>query len=215
MSISSSGNSPVLTVNMSDLDNVISKLSGGFSGESKIREDQDIPMLPHLSAEFMLFLWHLSDERGGSVEFDSSEEGELGDSSHIDLWMDDRLGFRGKDESRVSTLCTGENPSISPESKTSISGGKVLSEVRIGIRSGDVEFCVTLKGQGLLIHGAALPRTMSDDDSLQGDIHDRMYLIEMMDKIIAKLFCMFCSERVNGYANDRGARISEWIKETQ
>lgn len=216
MTVSSPSGSSV-TVTAGQLDSVLNKLEGMFTGTSRERDDDAVPIVPHLASEFMLFLWHLSETSGGVVDFstEEGEETEIGDSSSVDLWIDERMGFRARGDIKISTLCTGETPAVQPESKIAVIGGKVLGEIRVGFRAGDdLVFAVTLKGDDIRIHGAGMPHTISDGgDGLQGDIHDRMYLIEQMDNVIAKLFCLFAKERVNGYATKRGAQIQDWLRQ--
>jgi hypothetical protein len=66
----------------------------------------------------------------------------------IHLWVDDRLAFRRPEDTKVTAVMTGENPAASLEARAALAGGKVLQEIRVGLRRDDREFFFTLKGPG-------------------------------------------------------------------
>ncbi len=163
------------------------------------RANEVLPVLPHLGSEFMLWLWYESEQTGGHIEFTSTEtddEVELGAPSSLDLWVDERIALRQANDTRVSAVLTGENPSATLESRAALAGGKVLHELRIGIRENDREFYITLKGPGLWPHSAALPMVVSGGTGYEA-LLDRLALVEEMDMLIGLLFNEYCARRLS------------------
>lgn len=157
---------------------------------------EDLPAVAHHASEFLAWLWWMTETNGSEISFD--EEGEQSSINSIgscEVWIDSRLTFRNADDYRPNTVLTGENPSERPEARTALSTGKMMQEMRLGIRVDDErEFLVTLQGPALEIKGAKLPQVISDGDEA---ILDRIYLLEIMDKVIADLFGMFCRQRTS------------------
>lgn len=148
-----------------------------------------LPVLPHLSGEFYTWLWWASEVRGAVFE--------LGDPvGMIELWVDERLAFRNADDTRVTAVMTGEAPSTSLEARAALAGGKVLNELRIGLRRDDREFTVTLKGPAMHFTGVKLPQVVSD--GVDEVLYDRMFLYGELTLIMRALYNSFATDRVSG-----------------
>jgi hypothetical protein len=156
---------------------------------------EGLPIVPHLSSEFYVWLWWAS-EAQGSV-FDLPEP-----VGRIDLWVDERLAFRSANDTKVTAIMTGEAPSTSLEARAALAGGKVLQELRIGLRRDEREFTVTLKGPHLHVSGAKLPQVVSD--GIDEVLYDRMFLYSELTLIVGALYRRFAALRVS----------DEWDAET-
>jgi len=147
------------------------------------------PVLPHLAAEFLLWLWYNAARSGGRVHL-----GE--DWGEVDFWVDDRLCFRSPDEGRAAAVITGENPAESPEARAAMVGGKVLRELRLALRREDREFAVTLKAPELDLAQACLPQVVKGDG--EEALYDRMFLYEELHGLVSAFFLVFATERSSG-----------------
>ena len=60
-----------------------------------------IPVPPHLTSEFFLWLWWRTEEAGGAINL-GEPVGEL------TIWVDERLAFRSPGETKLTTIVSGE-----------------------------------------------------------------------------------------------------------
>ncbi len=153
-------------------------------------DDRGLPLLPHVASEFYAWVWWASEQRGGVFQ--------LGDElGQVDVWVDERLAFRSPEDTKVSAVMTGENPSASIEARAALAGGKVLQEVRLGLRRDDREFFVTLKGPAAHLQGLKLPQVVTDGDAEV--VFERLHLYEEAVLIVGGLFRAYAEAR-NGPA---------------
>ena len=161
------------------------------------------PVVPHLSGEFLLWLWWSSDRTGGSMDL-----GE--DLGRVDFWVDSRLAFRAPGIDKAATVLTGENPSAALEARAAIAGGKILQELRLAVRHEDKEFFVTLKAPHLDFTAVRLPQVVKGDG--EEALYDRMFLYEELNALIAAFFALFSEERRSPrWGEDVVSEIREWI----
>ncbi|MEZ4316050.1 MAG: hypothetical protein R3F61_01030 [Myxococcota bacterium] len=167
-------------------------------------DNQDgLPVLPHLAGEFYAWLWWASEVQGAVFN--------LGDPvGQIELWVDERLAFRNADDTKVTAVMTGEAPSTSLEARAALAGGKVLNEVRVGLRRDDREFTVTLKGPAMHITGAKLPQVVSD--GLDEVLYDRMFLYGELTLVLSALYNTFAQKRVSSeWDTDVLPGLRRWV----
>jgi hypothetical protein len=174
------------------------------------------PILPHLSSEFLLWLWFHSERSGNVFNFTQPDEGaevELGALAAVDLWVDERIAMRNPSDVKVSAVLTGENPSATLESRAALAGGKILQELRIGVRVDDREFYATLKGPEMMLHSVALPAVFSgaEGDAMEALVMDRMALLEEFDRILGLLYHEFARLRVSDDWRQLAGEMAEWI----
>lgn len=165
-------------------------------------EQDGLPVLPHVAAEFYAWLWWRSETLG--AVFDLGEE-----VGRVELWVDDRLAFRGLGDTRVCAVMTGDNPSATLEARAALAGGKVLQEIRVGIRRDDREFFTTLKGPPMHLTAAKLPQVVSGGDEA---LYDRMHLYEELCFVIAALFQSFTEARaLPTWESEALPEIRAWV----
>ncbi len=148
--------------------------------------DHGLPILPHLASELYAWLWWSSEVREG--RFDLGEP-----MGWVELWVDERLAFRNPEETKLAAVLTGENPSDTLEARAALAGGKVLQELRLGLRRDDRDFRVTLKGAAVDLHRVSLPQVVGGD--AEEALLDRMFLYEELDAILGGLVRVFVTER--------------------
>lgn len=161
------------------------------------------PILPHHAAEFYTWLWWSTEQQEGV--FDLGEP-----IGRVDVWVDERLAFRTPSDSKVTAVLTGDNPSTTLEARAALAGGKVLEELRLGIRRDDREYAVTLKGAPMYFARLKLPQVlMEGEDSV---IFDRMHLYEEVESVIGGLVRAFAAVRAAGeWESTTLPTIRQWV----
>jgi len=144
-----------------------------------------LPLLPHLTPEFLTWLWFASERDLGTFP--------LGEGAEVHAWVDDRLSFRTADDDRPRAVLTGENPAASLEARAALAGGKLVRDLRLGLRREDREYALVIRGSNLDLAGARLPGMFkgTEDEAL----FDRMFLLEELRGLIRTLFVRFAEER--------------------
>jgi hypothetical protein len=162
-----------------------------------------LPVLPHLAAEFYLWLWWASDTRGHVVDLG-------GDVGRVDVWVDERLAFRSAHDGKVNVVLTGEDPAGTLEAKAALRGGKVLHEVRVGIRRDDREHLVTLHGPAVEIRQLKLPA--GGDGGHEQVLFDRLFLYEEVVFVLGALYRSFAAQRSDAAWNREVLpQLSAWM----
>lgn len=164
---------------------------------------EGLPIVPHLAGEFYAWLWWASEQRGAVFSLDAPV-------GTIELWVDERLAFRNPDDSKVAAVMTGENPAASLEARAALAGGKVLQEIRLGIRREDREFFLTLKGPAMHLTGLKLPQVVTEGG--EEVLYDRIHLYEEMCFVLAGLLKEFAAVRCGREWQDQVLpALHDWI----
>jgi hypothetical protein len=162
-----------------------------------------LPLLPHLTSEFYVWLWWASEAQESLFSI-------AGDVGPVELWVDERLAFRTPNTTKVVAVMTGESPSTSLEARAALAGGKVLQDIRLGIRRDDREFFVTLKGAGIDLQALKLPQVMSETPDEA--VFDRMFLYDELCFILRGLFQVFSELRASGeWTSQVLPEIHRWV----
>jgi len=146
------------------------------------------PIPGHLASEFFVWLWWQAEERANEFSLG-------GDVGTIAIWVDERLSFRGQQETKATAVLTGENPSTTLEARAALAGGKVVQDIRVGMRRDDREFHVTLKSPGLDLSQVKFTQTLGD--ALEEAVYDRMSLYDELVHMLGAIFKEFCAIRVS------------------
>lgn len=162
-----------------------------------------VPMPPHTAAEFYAWLWWSAEKHEGAFDLG----GEVG---KFDLWVDDRLAFRLPDQPKPSAVMTGENPSTSMEARAALLGGKVVHDLRLGIRRDDREFGFSLRGGPMDLQRVRLPQAV--DGAGEEALYDRMFLYEELTLLLGGLFRQFAEVRhSDAWESDVLPEIRAWV----
>ncbi len=149
-----------------------------------------LPIPSHLASEFYAWLWYESERTAGHMALPDPV-------GPVDVWVDERIAFRNPEEQKIAAVMTGDNPAATLEARAALAGGKVLQDLRIGVRRDDREFYATLKGPAMHLQGVKLPQVVRGE----GDeaLLDRMHLYEELCLVLAGLFeawaALRCSEQ--------------------
>lgn len=159
-------------------------------GEAAPLGDVEDPVLPHLAAEFLQWLWWKSEAEEGRLDLRLGDELE-----RVDVWVNERVALAQADESRRRAVLTGTNSASTLEARAALTGGKVVRELAIGLRRQGREYALTLKGAALWVTAAKLPTECkgSGDEVL----YERMFLYEDLSFVLRALFRHFAAERTD------------------
>lgn len=147
---------------------------------------EGLPVVPHLAGEFYAWLWWRSEVQGSAFDLPAPV-------GSVDVWVDERLAFRNADEGRVSAVMTGDNPAGTLEARAALAGGKVLHEIRVGIRREDREYLVTLKGPAMHMTALKLPQVVTEGDAEL--VFERIHLYDEVCFVLASLYRQFAEIR--------------------
>ena len=142
--------------------------------------------LPHLTTEFFVWLWYVTDRDGGTVNL--GEEWGV-----IEVWIDERLTFRTHDEDKARAVLTGEDAASCLEARAAMASGKVVKDLRLRLRKEEREYTFVLRGVHLDLAGVKLP-----DHSPEGEdelLYERMFLYEEVWSLLRALYRRFAAER--------------------
>lgn len=137
---------------------------------------------PFLISEFLAWVWFCSDSGLNTV----------GDFS---FWVGERLSFRTMVSDKASITMTGESPAQSPEARLAFLRGKVLRDMRIGIRKDDREYEVTLAAN-LSLKSSKLPIQVKGGP-LEEQVYDVAFLYEELTSMVREMFCEFARQRTD------------------
>jgi hypothetical protein len=166
-----------------------------------LHADEGNPALPHLSVEFFVWLWFASERDGGSMSLAEN-------IGVIDVWVENRLSFRGLAEEKARAVVTGENASSSLEARAALAAGKVVKDIQLHLRREEREYSVTLRGVNLDIAAKLPPHSGEGEDGL---LYERMYLYEDLWFILEGLYKRFALERTHPSWTDTLGAIHGWV----
>lgn len=163
-----------------------------------------LPTPAHLASEFYLWLWWRSESEGATLDLEAPV-------GRVDLWVDERLGFRAVDDARVTVLLTGDNPSATLEARAALAGGKQVAELRLGVRRDDREFLVTLKGPASHFTALKLPAAVTDGGP-EG-LWERVHLAEEVMWVVGAAYRRFAALRASPtWGSEVRPAIRSWIE---
>lgn len=165
--------------------------------------DDGLPIVPHLAGEFYAWLWWASEQRGAVFALPDPV-------GQVDVWVEDRLAFRRPDDTRVAAVMTGENPAATLEARAALAGGKVLQEIRLGLRRDDREYFVTLKGAAMHLTALKLPQVVTEGG--EEVVYERIHLVDELVLVLGGLFGEFAAVRASrAWQGEVLPALQDWI----
>jgi len=159
------------------------------------------PALPHLSTEFFIWLWYASERDAGTMALSDN-------IGVVDVWVEDRLSFRGLEQEKARAVVTGENTASSLEARAALATGKVVRDIQIHLRREEREYTVTLRGVNLDLSAKLPPHAGEGEDGL---LYERMYLYEDLWFVIEGLYRRFARERTHDMWPATLKGIRAWV----
>jgi recombination associated protein RdgC len=162
-----------------------------------------------IGQEFLAWLWYKSEERGGSVDLP-----QIGDI--LVVFEKHMLLEFGEGDANEKVICRGLQTELK-EAREGMRLAKKPEQARIRIARGDHEYGVTLAASVMEFRNVRLPKTAgtedgNDADSLEGQILERIALLEELTFLVNELFRMFINIRVSDSKwADELILIRQWV----
>ena len=109
----------------------------------------------------------------------------------LEVWVDDKIVFSDENKNRVAV--SGLDTAQSKSSLAALAKGQMPKEMRLGVRRGEYEWSVVLKGSTLDWSGAKLPQ--GEEGDIEELVHERGALIAALSDAISVLVALFCGVR--------------------
>jgi recombination associated protein RdgC len=162
-----------------------------------------------LGQEFLIWLWCSSEERGGSVAVPGRGDVPVVFEKHMLLEC-------GEGAECEKLVCRGQMTELK-EARAGLALGKRPEQARLKIGSEEREYSFTLTAATLEFRSMKLPATAGEDGGgddragLEGQILERVSLIEEGIELVNALFRRFLTVRTSdGWPNEL-AKLRQWI----
>lgn len=164
-----------------------------------------------IGREFLTWLWFAIERDQGLLTINV-----LGRNVNVECWIDDFMQFSSSETRREESHLKGGKPAASPEAGMALATGKMLRQIRLGIRSftGD-EYFVGLRSDDLSPRNLALPKS---EEKLSGvpALEFRMSKTRDFFQLFDGLFSRFMQERSQTTWQDLGLEeVRDWIRRRQ
>ena len=161
-----------------------------------------------LGQEFLAWLWYKSEERGGNVELPGTGDILVVFEKHMMLEY-------GEGEENEKLICRGLQTELK-EARSGLALGKKPEQARIRMARGDYEFSVTLTAATMEFRSVRLPKTAGaddgdDQDSLEGQLLERIGLFEELTNLVNELFRVFVNLRASSQWSEELVKIRDWV----
>jgi recombination associated protein RdgC len=163
-----------------------------------------------LGQEFLIWLWCKSEERGGSIDLPGRGTVPVVFEKHMLLEC-------GAGPECEKLVCRGLMTELK-EARAGLALGKRPEQARLKIGSEEREYSFTLTAATLEFRSMKLPATAGADDGgsheregLEGQILERIALLEEGIELVNELFRLFLHIRTTDRWNDELLRLRRWI----
>lgn len=162
----------------------------------------DTEMGESIGADFLTWLWFLSEARGGIVR--AGDLGQYGVIVEGPLWLVREGGGAYEIVVRHGT------PTSSAEAKTGLLGGKKLRRARVTLVQDKATWRATLDAEELVVRGLKLPEIEGQDPI--GYFQERMRLLDQFADVLLFLYDRFVDERHDPRAWQAAQKeIHQWV----
>ena len=156
-----------------------------------------------LGAEFLLWIWY----EGERTDNLFSVEGE-----DIEVHFDDQIVLEAQLAEAEQSRLKGGAPSLSPEAKTALRAGKMVSKAKMRVAKGERMWSFMVDAATFAMSNIKTPAVLSEADD--DKFYERMFLIEELETVWAGLYKGFLEARLDdGWKKDR-VKIQKWIQTT-
>ena len=166
-----------------------------------------------LGQEFLTWLWHKSEERGGTIFLPGTGDIQLVFEKHMLLEY-------GEGDSNESLICRGLQTELQ-EARTGLVMGKKLEQARIQLAFNDYEWNFTMAAALMEFRNVKLPKTGAESgndnnpEEREGMILERIFLFEELIRLVLDLFRVFLEVRVGDGWRDELLKIREWVNKAE
>jgi len=175
-----------------------------------------------LNKEFLTWIWYFAEKHTGPIEFSPREDVELLPTKKplvFYLWIDDKLVLESLQRGHEKTLqhsLKGGDPSKSPEASVALLGGKIVKELKLGIRIIPLgDFTATLNGTDLNPRSLTIPKATDEiEEKLQDPFLYRIHAARLFIAALDHIVSIFLAERMKDqYESEVLPHITRWISE--
>jgi len=178
-------------------------------------ENAALPALPPdadpltIGREFLTWLWFKSEERGGMVPIPDAGECEVAFLRRLVLES-------GDGEYAETVVCQGMHADMK-EGKEALRQGKKITAARLRIAHDQTEWEFTFKADRFHFQSLKLPTLPENDGEevdREGQLLERIYLIEKAAEMMDRLFGSFLDIRCSGDWAAEQTRLQKWLGQT-
>lgn len=167
-----------------------------------------------LGREFLTWLWCQAETKKGKITLKNWSDGH---SRDLEIWIDDQIALESSSSKIHEHLMKGGNPSHSQEATVALAGGKMVKDLKIGLRmEGIGEFTAMLKSEDLNPRSLRLPEddpAQSQNDADETAVHRRVRLAQVFYRMLDGLFAEFLEERASDEWQKGGLpALQSWIE---
>ena len=159
-----------------------------------------------IGREFLTWLWFKSEERGGRILLPGTGECEVQFIRRLVLES-------GDGEYAEQVVCQGMHADLK-EGKEALRQGKKISAARLRVAHDHTEWEFTFKADRFHFQSMKLPTLPEDDGGeidREGQLLERIYLVEKATGLMDQLFQIFAKIRLSGDWTAEQSRLQKWI----
>ena len=193
-----------------DSDGAVLHPQGADAGQNSM--DVALPSLPPgvdpltVGREFLTWLWFKSEERNGMIRLPGGDESEV-------IFVRRLVLESGDGEYAETIVCQGLHADLK-EGKEALRQGKKITAARLRMAHDKAEWEFTFKADRFHFQSVKLPSVAESEGGeadREGQILERIYLIEKAASLIDQLFLTFLDLRLaDGWENEQ-TRMQKWI----
>jgi hypothetical protein len=184
-------------------------LDPAIAGALALRERSDPPEIDRnvLGREFLTWLWFKSEERNGMIS--------LADGTETEVLFVRRLVLESGDGEYAETVvCQGVHADLK-EGREALRQGKKIKEARLKLSRDTATWEFTFKADRFQFQSLKQPVIMDsemDEEDKSGQVLERIYLLEMVIRIMDQLFMSFLNLRMSGQWLQERTRMHQWLQ---
>ena len=197
-----------------DSDGAVLHPQGADAGQNSM--DVALPSLPPgvdpltVGREFLTWLWFKSEERNGMIRLPGGDESEV-------IFVRRLVLESGDGEYAETIVCQGLHADLK-EGKEALRQGKKITAARLRMAHDKAEWEFTFKADRFHFQSVKLPSVAESEGGeadREGQILERIYLIEKAASLIDQLFLTFLDLRLaDGWENEQ-TRMQKWIAQVK
>lgn len=183
----------------------------GTSARSSSRDDA-LPSLPPgvdpltVGREFLTWLWFKSEERNGMIRISGGDESEV-------VFVRRLVLEAGEGEYAETIVCQGLHADLK-EGMEALRRGKKISAARLRMAHNKAEWEFTFKADRFHFQSMKMPsiaESEGEEADREGEILERIYLIEKAAGMMDQLFRSFLDIRLSDEWGSEQNRLQKWI----
>jgi len=163
-----------------------------------------------IGREFLTWLWFKSEERNGMIRIPDGGESEV-------VFVRRLVLESGEGEYAETVICQGLHADLK-EGKEALRQGKKITTARLRVAHDKAEWEFTFKANRFHFQSMKLPsvaESEGEEADQEGQILDRIYLIEKAAGMMDQLFRLFLDLRLSEGWGKEQARMQKWIAQAK